>query len=225
MRPFALALALTLVCAGPVHAAALLDWTYTADNMPTDDGFDIVFGQGWQDAGNVFLEGGGILHLTDPLFTPGSAALYHRAFTSQTDDVYAVEIDQQLISGYANRIFLDDGTNSVSATMTETHLSVAGVGTVPLATTDGFHTYRLELSNGQYSVSVDNALLLSGAAQTTAFGSALVDFGLSASNGVAEYRVDEIRAYSGTVPEPASGVILLCLSLGGLALRRSRSVS
>jgi hypothetical protein len=189
---------LFLVCLS-VNAKAAV---YTADNMPQVDGWSIANYQAYE-AGHVFLDPQGILHMNDPLGSGGSAAHYYKFFPVDPDAliVFAEWDVKAVYSNDASYFHLEAGGYSIPIEIENGAVQIWGTNPVVrvtgLTTIDSFHTYRAELEGSVYRLFMDGIIILSGTAAVDPVYSnnttLRVGFGLGSSPGSAEFYLDEIR--------------------------------
>jgi hypothetical protein len=217
-----LLLTMLFMLAGAPAYAATIDWTYDANVLPTADGWTFGDNPGYE-AGHVYVESPGVIRVDDLDTFVGSATWYRRAFTNSGDPLYAGEITTQVVAGGTGSSYflVRDGTSAVSVQFFDGSIRISGSGpatVVATNTNDTFHTYRTELSGGNFNVLRDGVLLHSGVAAPNAIP-AEINFGMNSSALTGQIRVDQVTAFSGTaVPEPGTWLLLLVSGtlLGGL---------
>lgn len=217
---------LTLVLAQSAGAVVL----YQADALPGTEGWTLINYPAYEATPGVLTLSGGVLTLSDPLSSPGSAAHYYRdlAIDPAAQGIWA---EWDMRAGYSNDgsfFALERNPGTPYDTAFELEAGSVGVfGNSPQVavgdnTTD-FHTYRAEIEGTDYRLFMDGAMLFNGTALTGFPGNTLrVHFGLGSSAGTAEFEVDEIRAGTLAVPAPANVLLLLLATFVAFSRRALR---
>lgn len=180
-------------------SAEILKFVYTADVMPRDDGWTLQDYPTYE-AGHVYLDPVGVLHMYDPETYNGSACQYYKDYPGSSVPItgIAAEWDVKAVSSDdGSHFWVDDGVNYFGFDiMTDSVRSWRTPHQVNAVTTDDYHTYRLELKSGEFRLFQDEILLFEGNATASCSpGEVMVGFGLGSSWGTAEFYLNETRAF------------------------------